>query len=151
MRTARRQKRQSAAAGPQISGVLETGVYVDDIRRACRFYDDVFGFHKLESDERFCAYRVGDRQVLLLFLRGGTTRPMALPGGVLPPHDGSGTYHFAFSVPAEDLEAWEDRLAAKGVAVESKVRWPRGGRSIYFRDPDGHLLELVTPGCWAIY
>jgi hypothetical protein len=26
-----------------------------------------------------------------------------------------------------------------------------GGASLYSRDPDGHLLELITPGCWAIY
>ena len=136
---------------PQVSGVLETSLYVEDLRRACRFYEDLFGFRKLEGDERFCAYSVADRQVLLVFLRGGTLRPIALPGGVVPPHDGSGALHFAFSVPAEDLAAWEDRLAARGIAIESKVRWPRGGRSIYFRDPDGHLVELVTPGCWTIY
>jgi len=59
--------------------------------------------------------------------------------------------HFAFSVPADDLPAWERRLEENGIAIESRVTWPRGGRSVYFRDPDGHLGELVTPGCWAIY
>jgi catechol 2,3-dioxygenase-like lactoylglutathione lyase family enzyme len=37
------------------------------------------------------------------------------------------------------------------VNIESRVKWPRGGESIYFRDPDDHLVELVTPGTWAIY
>ena len=74
-----------------------------------------------------------------------------MPGGVLPPHDGSGQQHFAFSVPASDLQAWEQRLEENNVVIESRVTWPRGGRSIYFRDPDGHLVELITPGCWAIY
>jgi catechol 2,3-dioxygenase-like lactoylglutathione lyase family enzyme len=37
------------------------------------------------------------------------------------------------------------------VAIESRMEWPRGGKSIYFRDPDGHLLEVLTPGVWAIY
>jgi len=49
------------------------------------------------------------------------------------------------------LSAWEKRLAENEVAVESKVKWERGGQSIYFRDPDGNLLELVTPGVWPIY
>jgi catechol 2,3-dioxygenase-like lactoylglutathione lyase family enzyme len=34
------------------------------------------------------------------------------------------------------------------VAIEGRVDWPRGAKSIYFRDPDGHLLELGTPGLW---
>ena len=48
----------------------------------------------------------------------------------------------------EDLESWEKRLAEHGVEIESRARWTRGGRSVYFRDPDGHSLELVTPGTW---
>jgi catechol 2,3-dioxygenase-like lactoylglutathione lyase family enzyme len=31
------------------------------------------------------------------------------------------------------------------------VGWPRGGRSVYFRDPDGHSVELATPGLWETY
>ncbi|HEX5778765.1 MAG TPA: glyoxalase, partial [Xanthobacteraceae bacterium] len=38
-----------------------------------------------------------------------------------------------------------------GIELESRVDWPRGGKSIYFRDPDGHLLEFATPGLWANY
>jgi catechol 2,3-dioxygenase-like lactoylglutathione lyase family enzyme len=57
----------------------------------------------------------------------------------------------AFSVAADDLAAWEARLGEHGVAIEGRTDWPRGSRSIYFRDPDNHLLELVTPGVWAIY
>jgi len=59
--------------------------------------------------------------------------------------------HLAFSIPAAALSAWEERLAEKGVAIESKVAWPRGGHSVYFRDPDRNLVELITPGCWPIY
>jgi catechol 2,3-dioxygenase-like lactoylglutathione lyase family enzyme len=49
------------------------------------------------------------------------------------------------------LDPWERRLQQDAIAVESRVQWARGGKSIYFRDPDGHLLELATPGVWAIY
>ena len=35
-----------------------------------------------------------------------------------------------------------------GIAVEGRTTWSRGGISIYFRDPDGHLVELATPGLW---
>jgi catechol 2,3-dioxygenase-like lactoylglutathione lyase family enzyme len=136
---------------PRVRGVLETTLYVEEIEPAARFYEDLFGFKRLDSDDRFCAFSVADRQVLLLFKHGATTHPIAFPGGMVPPHDGSGHLHFAFSIAASELQRWESHLEAKGIAIESRVRWPRGGSSIYFRDPDHHLVELVTPGCWPIY
>jgi catechol 2,3-dioxygenase-like lactoylglutathione lyase family enzyme len=69
-------------------------------------------------------------------------------GGVIPPHDASGRMHFAFSIAADQLAAWERRLADAGIAIESSVNWPAGGISLYFRDPDQHLVELATPGIW---
>jgi catechol 2,3-dioxygenase-like lactoylglutathione lyase family enzyme len=135
----------------KVTGVLETGIYVDDVSRSVEFYCRIFGFEPLVGDQRFCALSVAGRDVFLIFKKGGTLQPMQLPGGVLPAHDGSGQMHFAFSVPEAELAAWEERLIQNGVAIESRVTWPRGGRSIYFRDPDGHLAELITPGCWAIY
>ena len=74
-----------------------------------------------------------------------------LSGGVIPGHDGDCPTHFAFSIAAADLPAWEARLAAEGIAIEGRMSWPRGGQSVYFRDPDQNLVELVTPGLWAIY
>jgi catechol 2,3-dioxygenase-like lactoylglutathione lyase family enzyme len=70
---------------------------------------------------------------------------------VIPPHDGEGTTHLAFTIPTESEAEWTTHLAANQVSIESRVTWPLGGFSLYFRDPDGHLLELVTPGCWPIY
>jgi catechol 2,3-dioxygenase-like lactoylglutathione lyase family enzyme len=71
-----------------------------------------------------------------------------MPGGTIPPHDGKGPHHIAFSIAADELAQWETRLADFGVAIEGRTIWPRGGTSVYFRDPDGHLLELATPGLW---
>ena len=134
-----------------VTGILETAVHVEDVMRSREFYQNIFGFPVLEGDERFCALNVADRQVLLLFKKGGSTTPMAVPGGIIPPHGGDGNLHFAFAIPAADLPTWEARLREHGVAIESRVHWARGAESIYFRDPDGHLGELVTPGIWAIY
>ena len=136
---------------PPVTGILETALYVEDVERSRQFYERLFGFEVLVADERLCAMSVADRQVLLLFKKGASTQSALLPGGAIPGHDGEGTTHFAFSIAAADLPAWEARLEAEGVPVESRVTWGRGGQSLYFRDPDGHLGELATPGIWAIY
>ena len=136
---------------PQLTGVLETSLYVEDLERSIRFYLEVMQFQKLVGDQRFGALQAARQQVLLLFKKGASTEPMVIDGGVIPPHDASGQMHLAFAVSAQELEPWEQWLEQHHVVIESKVRWERGGQSIYFRDPDGHLLELVTPGCWAIY
>lgn len=136
---------------PSVVGVLETGIYVEDVPRAAKFYDDIFGFERMVSDDRFCAFAVARGSVLLLFKRGGTTKPLTLPGGVLPPHDGWGQSHFAFSIESSELEPWLRSLEQHGVEIEGRMKWPTGGESIYFRDPDQNLLELATPGTWPVF
>jgi len=136
---------------PEVTGVVETCLYVDDLERATRFYEDVCEFKRLIGDERFCALSVADRNVLLLFVKGATLEAVPTPGGWIPPHDGAGPLHVAFAIPATAEAGWVRRLEQHGIAIESAVDWPRGGRSVYFRDPDQHLLELITPGCWSIY
>ena len=89
--------------------------------------------------------------MLLLFLRGGTLTPIETGYGEIPPHDGYGQLHMAFAIPAADLTAWEQKLAAEKVTIESTVRWPRGSVSLYFRDLDGNLIELATPHLWDNY
>lgn len=129
---------------PQVTGILESALYVDDLDRATAFYQSLFGFTVLVADERIRALAVAGRQVLLLFQRGGSLN-------YVTPHDGSGPLHVAFATAREDLPAWEERLAAHGVAIEQVRDWDLGGRSLFFRDPDGHLVELASPGVWAIY
>lgn len=136
---------------PELAGILETSLYVDQLEPSIHFYQEVMQFQKLVADERFCALRADQRQVLLLFKRGASTQPTVIAGGTIPSHDGGGQLHLAFAISAQQLESWERWLEQHQVDIESRVQWERGGRSIYFRDPSGHLLELVTPGCWAIY
>jgi catechol 2,3-dioxygenase-like lactoylglutathione lyase family enzyme len=131
--------------------IIETCLYVDDLDRASRFYGQVLGLGALTGDARFRAYDVGGKSVLLLFRRGATLETVRMPGGTIPPHDGHGPLHVAFAVAADDLPQWEARLRAENIVIEGRTEWSRGGHSIYFRDPDGHLLELATPGLWATY
>jgi len=136
---------------PTIDGVLETSLYVDDLARARAFYEEVMELRPIFGDDRLCAYPAGTRSVLLLFRRGVSLEPVQMPGGTIGPHDGSGPLHMAFAIDAGELAPWEAHLARHEIAIESRVDWPRDGHSIYFRDPDGHLLELATPGLWPNY
>jgi catechol 2,3-dioxygenase-like lactoylglutathione lyase family enzyme len=136
---------------PALTGILETALYVDDVERAVAFYRRVFGFDVLFHNDRGAALAVAGSQVLLLFRKRGTLEPIVTERGTIPPHDGEGNLHMAFAVPADALAGWERRLADEGVAVLARYRWERGGQSVYFHDPDGHVVELVTPGCWTIY
>jgi catechol 2,3-dioxygenase-like lactoylglutathione lyase family enzyme len=135
-----------------LTGLKETALYVADMSRARAFWEGVIGLKPmLAADARFCAYDVAGQHVLLLFTERSSTAAQHLPGGVIPPHDGSGPLHVGLSVDASELPAWQAHLAAHGIPIESTVTWPRGGRSIYFRDPDQHLVELLTPGVWPIF
>jgi len=136
---------------PEVRGVLETSLYVSDLERSRAFYTRLFSFPVLLQDDRFCALGVYGRQVLLLFRKAVSVNPVITPGGTIPPHGGEGQLHLAFAIGRDEFDAWERRLQSEETPVESRVGWNRGGKSIYFRDPDGHLLELATPGVWAIY
>jgi catechol 2,3-dioxygenase-like lactoylglutathione lyase family enzyme len=133
------------------STIVETCLHVEDLNRSLEFYSELFGYSVMKSDERFCAFNVGNGQVLLLFVRGSDPEGTILPFGTIPAHGTSGQAHLGFGVPAATLSAWRARLEEKGIAIESSLTWPDGGTSIYFRDPDRHLLELLTPGVWPNY
>src|ERR1700723_1717494 len=91
---------------PALLGILETALYVDDFTRACAFYEQVLGLNSIYRDQRLCAYDVGARGVLLLFLRGQSLQTVRMPGGTIPPHDGHGPVHIAFSIAEGGLARW---------------------------------------------
>ena len=113
------------------------------------FYRRIFGFEPLDDDQvkagisdemRLVPMRAGDRSVLLLFKKGANSDT-----------DATGSIHIAFGISRSALSAWEAWLKQHGVAIESRQTWKYGGEALYFRDPDGHLLEVATPGVWSIY
>jgi catechol 2,3-dioxygenase-like lactoylglutathione lyase family enzyme len=130
---------------PKTEGILESSLYVADVDNSARFYEKIFGFQIISDfGGRGCAMQAGERQVLLLFKKGASKSHST-------PHDGDGQLHLAFAIAASELARWESWLAENGIAIEDKTNWERGGISLYFRDPDGHLLEVATPGVWTIY
>jgi catechol 2,3-dioxygenase-like lactoylglutathione lyase family enzyme len=130
----------------QIQAIIETAIYVDDLDGAEVFYRDVLDLPVVGKEQgRQVFFRVGSSNVLLVFLAKTT-----LKGEHLPAHGAKGPGHFALGIEAGDLNAWRQKLTQKGVSIEKEVEWPRGGKSIYLRDPAGNLVELVTPGIWGL-
>jgi catechol 2,3-dioxygenase-like lactoylglutathione lyase family enzyme len=130
---------------PKSEGLLESALYVVDVAASARFYERIFGFPIVSNfGERGCALQAGERQVLLLFKKGASRLTTS-------PHDGDGELHIAFAVSAAELANWELWLEENGIDVEERRTWDLGGQSVYFRDPDRHLLEIATPGVWSVY
>jgi catechol 2,3-dioxygenase-like lactoylglutathione lyase family enzyme len=135
----------SAHPVPPIETVVETAVYATDLAAAERFYAHVLGLPLIGRDaNRHVFFQVGTASVLLIFNPQTT-----ITGDNLPAHGATGPGHFALGIRPETLDDWRRHLGAKGVAIEKEVTWPRGGRSLYFRDPAGNAVELVTPGVWG--
>ena len=133
---------------PAIEGILETSLYVADLARSATFYRDLLGFRTLFESRRLIALDAGKQGVLLLFPNNAEILDATDAGGTVPGHGGSGRLHLAFGISADSLPEWRATLAAHGVALTGEYRWRRGGVSLYFNDPDGHVLELATPGIW---
>jgi len=128
---------------PALGGVLETVLYVQDLSEAERFYVDVLGFRKLSGEPGRQLFLRAGRSVLLLFRAEATLRP-----GPLPPHGARGPGHVCFEVPEPAYAAWKSYLPSRGVPLLQEQAWSRGGRSLYFHDPDKNLLEIADRDFW---
>ena len=130
---------------PPIEHLVEAGIYADDLEKADAFYQEVLGLEMLTKEPgRHVFFRVGE-SVLLIFRAKETAK-----GGMLPPHGATGAGHFALGIPTESLDEWKNHLHVQGIEIEKEVEWPRGGKSLYFRDPAGNSVELVTRGLWGL-
>lgn len=123
-------------AGVRLDHVV---IAVSDFERSNAFYRDVFGAEVVAIDGRV-AYRVGEQQ---LNVHGPGTRPAMLARIPVAP----GNSDLCFEWPGAIEEAVE-HLRARGIRVEAGPMTRGGakgpGTSVYFRDPDGTLLELIS-------
>lgn len=155
----------------ELGGVNHVALVCSDMARTVDFYSGVLGMPLIKTVELrdglgqhfFFDIGNGDSLAFFWFANGaegipGVSHPAALPGrGSLTSGVGS-MNHLAFSVPAERIDGYVEVLRARGVECLDVANHDDSGtgitpefhpgvfvRSIYFRDPDGHILEITTP------
>ena len=130
----------------ELQHILESCLYVDDLERAARFYQDVLGLTvESRQDGRHVFIQCGQRMLLLFNPLASREATEQFPG-----HGSFGPGHLAFGVRESEIDGWIARLKSHQVAIEKILHWPQGGRSVYFRDPAGNLLEFTSPRIWGI-
>jgi lactoylglutathione lyase len=123
--------------------LFEAHLAVADLARSTAFYRDVVGLQPaLEIPERGAAFLwIGDPGTAMLGLWSLGSAPLVLQS------------HLAFAVTAPELAAAPSALQARGVqplsfsgepADEPSVLAWMPAAAVYFRDPDGHLLEYLA-------
>ncbi|EMI15775.1 glyoxalase/bleomycin resistance protein/dioxygenase [Rhodopirellula maiorica SM1] len=130
----------------KVLAIVETAIYVDDLDAAEDFYPRILGLDVIAKEPgRHVFFQVGESNVLLAFNPKTTCT-----GDKLPHHGATGPGHFALGIELRSLDDWRQHLQDHRVVIEAEVEWPAGGKSIYFRDPAGNSVELVTPGLWRL-
>ena len=126
------------------SRIFETVLYAEDLGVAEQFYRDAVGLEVIGRSDLLVVFRCGSG-VLLIF----DPRKTGVPGRDVPSHGSSGVGHIAFAAKPEELNAWRKQLREAGIPIELEMDWEEGGRSIYFRDPAGNVVELAPPTLWG--
>ncbi len=121
-----------------IQAIDYTVIYVRDLAAMRRFYEDVLQIELIrELSPRWIEYRIGPN-VLALALPGLTAKD-----DPVPKH--TAALQLAFKVDRDDVDACAAELEQQGIAIMlPPTDQPFGHRTLFFRDPDGNLLEIYA-------
>jgi catechol 2,3-dioxygenase-like lactoylglutathione lyase family enzyme len=121
-----------------IRAIDYTVIFVRDMPVMRRFYEDILGFPLLrELSSSWIEYRVGDNTLAL-------AKPGLTAADAPTPH-GSASLQLAFKVSASEVDACADELVRQGVdLLSAPTDQAFGHRTLFFRDPDGNLLEVFA-------
>lgn len=134
-----------------IEGVLETCLYADNLVAAERFYGETLGLSMFARESgRHVFFRCGDAMLLIFDPTRTASAAGEVGGEPIPRHGAIGAGHVCFRIPEPELAMWRQRLDAADVAIEAEVEWPRGGTSLYVRDPAGNSVELAPARIWGL-
>lgn len=133
----------------KIKKVVETCIYSSDLASMKNFYAGILGLPVIQEEQDKLIFLKAGKSMLLIFdpLRTKTNN------GSLPAH-GTPTppssIHFAMEIEKQEYHASKKLLIDNNIVIEKEVDWNSDAKSIYFRDPAGNLVELITPGGWPV-
>ena len=132
------QKKHSRSAFQAIRAIDYTVIFVRDMAAMRRFYEDILGFRLTrELSPNWIEYQVGDNTLAL-------ARPR-LTAADAPTPNGSASLQMAFKVSPPEVDQCAEELVRRGVDLLSPpTDQVFGHRTLFFRDPDGNLLEVFA-------
>jgi len=128
--------------------ILETILYSNSLDEAAWFYHEVLGLDMPNEPSTLLAkFRIDPNHVLLVFDPTISDQP----GRDVPSHGARGPGHIALRINEDEYEPWLEQLSKHGIAIEDEIDWKQSypARSIYFRDPSGNSVELITADIWG--
>ena len=133
----------------KVNKIIETCIYTYDLEKMKKFYINYLGLDLVSEEEgRHVFLKVG-KNMLLIFNPENTLRNLnnifPIHGAITPPS----ILHFAFEIKKEDYENWKNLLQMKKISIDKELQM-RNSKSIYFHDPSGNIVELITDNFWPI-
>ena len=133
----------------KINKVIETCIYSSDLESMKKFYVGILGLYVIHEEQDKLIFLKAGKSVLLIFdpLRTSINNDKLPTHGAMTPPS---SIHFAMEIEDQEYEPCKNLLIRNGIAIEKEVKWNYNTKSLYFRDPSGNLVELITSGGWPV-
>jgi catechol-2,3-dioxygenase len=133
----------------KIKKVIETCIYSSDLESMKKFYVDTLGLSVIQEEGDKLIFLKAGKSMLLIFdpLRTSINNDKLPTHGAMTPPS---SVHFAMEIEEQEYQPCKKLLVLNGIAIEKEVIWNSNTKSLYFRDPAGNLVELITPGGWPV-
>ena len=137
--------------------IVETCIYSPDLVKMKDFYINTLGLEFVSEEKDRHVFLKAGQSMLLIFNpnkthatgntgNGSNTNQLPVHGAFAPPS----VIHFALEIEKQNYDSAKHMLSEKNIKIEKELTWEKGTNSIYFRDPAGNLVEIITQGSWPI-
>jgi catechol-2,3-dioxygenase len=129
--------------------IVETCIYTSNLEEMKNFYITYLGLDLVSEEKGRHVFLKAGKSMLLIFNPENTLNNsnsiFPIHGAITPPS----ILHFAFEIKKEDYENWKNLLQMKKISIDKELEM-RNSKSIYFHDPSGNIVELITDNFWPI-